>query len=129
MTATEKKKLMAEANKVLKGAQTAITAGKIVDGVTLQNFDYEVFPEDQPVEMDITNIAHKDLERGLNAATGKPWVIFQPMLIGVVEGKDVQAPVGIDIVNQIVEDGLDTVTLTHKVFERKGKEIHKLILE
>lgn len=120
---------MLEANKVLKNAQAAITAGKIVDGITLQNFDYEVFPEDQPVEMDIINIAHKDLERGLNPATGKGWQIFQPMLIGVVEGNDVQAPVGIDVVTHIVENGLDSVTLVHKVFERKGKEIHKLVIE
>ena len=121
--------MLAEANKVLKAAQTALSSGKIVDGVTLSNFDYEVFPEDIPVEMDITNIDHKDLERGLNPATGKPWTIFQPMLIGVVDGKDVQAPVGIDVIAHIVKDEVDSITLIHKVFERKGKEIHKLVFE
>ena len=118
-----------QAKQVIALAEKAMLKGQIVDGTSLQSFDHEVFPQDQAVEVEILAIDHKDLKRGLNTQTGKPWEIFQPVIVGVVEGNEVEAPVGIGVITYILENNATSVTLVHTVTENKGKEIHKLILE
>jgi hypothetical protein len=120
--------LSKQADSVIKNAERAMLKGQIVDGVTLSAFDYDVFPENVEVEVEITEITHKDLKRGINTATGKPWEIFQPVVLGVVDGNDVEAPVSIIVIQTILEDNLDSITVRHTLSERNGKSIHKLEL-